>query len=378
MLIKRIQARSIVDSRGQKTIEVSVNGQKASSPSGKSTGTYETPPYYHSLSWNINALNALQIPLKISSFSDLKKVEAFLKKKFKLKNAQEFGANALFALESAILKALAKSLKKELWYIINPTAKRLPIPIGNAIGGGLHSLTQTYHTVFQEFLIIPKQTSVRMNVTLMQKIYHQLKSQTHAKRVNDEGAWQTSLDEEAVLKFLSTFKGVRIGIDVAASTFYQQGKYCYQDKTLSGEEHRDYLNYLQKKYNVFYIEDPFNQEDFTAFTHLTKSKNQLIVGDDLTATHLSRIQKAVRMNAINAVIIKPNQNGSLLALEKIFQYCKKHQLKTILSHRSGETLDTAIVDYAFAFQTDFIKCGIATPWRESKLRRLIEIEKKKR
>jgi len=94
----------------------------------------------------------------------------------------------------------------------------------------------------------------------------------------------------------------------------------------------------------------------------------------LTATHFSRLKKAISLKSINAMIVKPNQNGSLLELKKIIDLCKKHKIKTILSHRSGETMDNSLADYAFAFQTDFIKCGISTKWREAKLKRLIQIE----
>ena len=117
MKIKSLSARKIKDSRGEYTIEVSVNGLKASSPSGKSKGKYETPSYNKSLNWNITAINKLKIPFEINSFSDLKKLESLIKKQFKLKSAKQFGANALFALQSATLKALAKENKKQLWQI---------------------------------------------------------------------------------------------------------------------------------------------------------------------------------------------------------------------------------------------------------------------
>ena len=123
MQIKEINAKSIFDSRKEQTIEVSVNGQKASSPSGKSKGKYETPSYCNNLSWNIKAINSLKMPFKINSFHDLKKLESHIAKKFKLKDAKQFGANALFALESAVLKALARHKKKQLFQIINLNSK---------------------------------------------------------------------------------------------------------------------------------------------------------------------------------------------------------------------------------------------------------------
>ncbi len=379
MIIKSLSAHKVLDSRKEPTIEVSVNSQKASSPSGKSTGKYETSSYHSSLEWNIKAINKLSIPFEINSFHDLSKVEKLIKNQFRLKNAKQFGANALFALESAILKALAKEKKQELWELINPKAKRMPVPVGNAIGGGLHSHLKN-HPIFQEFLIIPKRKSIFGNVKAMQSVYDELSEITRVKKVNDEGALETNYEEEAILKVLSKYKKeVNLGVDIAASSFFRNNKYNYNDKTLLRQEQIDYVNELIKKYNLFYVEDPLNEEDFSGFSEISSNRNSralvLIVGDDLTATHISRVKKAVKIKSINAIIIKPNQNGSLLELAEIIKFCKKHKIKTILSHRSGETLDNALADYAFAFQCDFIKCGIATKWREVKLKRLIEIEK---
>src|SRR3989344_434748 len=156
MIIKSISARKIKDSRSDFTIEVSVNGQKASSPSGKSTGKYETPSYCNSLEWNIKEINNFNElkNINISNFNDLSKVESLIKRKFKMYDAKQFGANALFALESAVLKALARSQNKNLWQVVNPKARKFPIPIGNAVGGGAHSRNAN-HPIFQEFLLIP-------------------------------------------------------------------------------------------------------------------------------------------------------------------------------------------------------------------------------
>src|SRR3989344_5771511 len=128
MKINKLIAKSIKDSRGSNTIEVSVNEEKVSAPSGKSTGLYETHTYKNSLDWNINTINSMKLDLELNSFEDLKKIEDYLCKEFKLKDVKEFGANALFALECASLKALAKHKKIDLWQIINPTSKKIPVP----------------------------------------------------------------------------------------------------------------------------------------------------------------------------------------------------------------------------------------------------------
>ncbi len=373
MLLKRVLAKRILDSRGEPTIEVHIRGCKASSPSGKSKGKYENIDFFRSIGFCVNLLNKTDFNLDINSFEDLKKVEDFLAVKLKLKEAKQIGANVLFALESAILKALAKSKNKPLWYLVNPQAKNLPVPIGNSIGGGLHSHNKE-KPEFQEFLIIPRYKEIDKNAMLMRDIYKKIGRMIKTNGKNDEGAWQTYLSNEEIFTFLSKFNNIKIGVDIAASTFYKNKTYSYNNKSFNREEQVSYINSLIKNYNLYYIEDPLDEEDFEGFSKIQR-KNSLVIGDDLTATQLPRLRKAINAKSINAMIIKPNQNGSLFELKKIFETCKKHKIKTILSHRSGETLDNALADYAFGFQADFIKTGISTKWREVKLNRLIEIEK---
>src|SRR6185437_5812656 len=130
---------------------------------------------------------------------------------------------------------------------------------------------------------------------------------------------------------LSKFKlKINLGLDIASSSFYKNKRYNYNDKSLSREEQADYINELIEKYNLFYVEDPLEQNDFSGFAKI-KKKN-LVVGDDLTATHMNRLKKAIKNKSINAIIVKPNQNGSLLELWEIIKFCKKNKIKTILSH----------------------------------------------
>lgn len=374
MLLKKVRARKIPDSRNEPTIEVSINGCKASSPSGKSKGKHETPAFHNSLEWNINFLNKTKFNLEINSFDDLNKLESFVRKKARLNDVKQFGADALFALESAVLKALAKEKGKEIWQIINPKAKKLPFPVANAVGGGLHSHNLN-KPVFQEFLLIPEERTFIQNYRIIKNIHKKLKKILKANSMNDEGAWQTNLNDEQILEILSRFRNIKIGIDIAASSFCFNRDYIYKNKTLDRGTQIHYVNDLIRKFNLFYAEDPLHEEDFRGFKKVKHSESHLVVGDDFTATQISRLKKAIKLKSINAMIIKPNQNGSLIELAEIFRLCKKHNIKTILSHRSGETLDDALADYAVGFQADFIKCGIATKWREVKLKRLIEIER---
>jgi enolase len=374
MIIKEVKAEKVPDSRGEPTIKVTVNGTGvASSPSGKSTGKYETKPYQTSLELSIDELNHFNINLEVKNFDDLKKVENFICKKYHFRNARQFGANALFALESAILKALAKEKNKQLWQIVNPKASKFPVPVGNAIGGGLHSSKFKIHPIFQEFLVIPNENSFKENVLVMRAVYDEIGRMLKASDKNDEGAWQAPIANKEALDALSKFKSkIKIGIDVASSSFFKKDRYQYQAKALDRDSQIKYMNNLIQTYDVFYLEDPMQEEDFLGFSRV--EKKHLVVGDDLTATQIGRVKEAIMNHSINAMIIKPNQNGSLVELKKVFELCKTNNIKTILSHRSGETMDASLADYAFAFGADYIKTGIATTFREAKLKRMIEIE----
>ncbi len=379
MIIKEVQARAIKDSRGEKTIEVSVNGaEPASAPSGKSTGRYETKPYCaQGLNENIRFLNNWKKWLEITCFDDLERVEHVVKEKAKLTDVKEFGANALYAFESAILKALARKQRKELWELINPHANRFPRPVGNAIGGGLHTKGKVKPT-FQEFLLVPHEKTFSANVKVMQAIYKEIGKQLKTTKINDEGAWAAPINDEKALALLARFGGtIDIGIDCAASSFYKKRLYDYGTIERTEPAHRAHILQLIKTYGVLYVEDPCHEGDFEGFSAIRKGdRESMVVGDDLTATHSERSQQAIQKHAISAMIIKPNQNGSLLELKKIIELCKQHKIQTVMSHRSGETMDDALADYAFGFQCDFIKCGIATPWRECKLKRMMQVEKK--
>lgn len=378
MLIKEVRARVIKDSRNESTIEVSVNGaEPASAPSGKSTGSYETKPYCaQGLRENIRFLNNWKKWLEITCFNDLDRVEHVIKEKIASDDVKEFGANALYTFESAILKALAKEQKRELWEVVNPHAKTFPRPIGNVIGGGMHTKGKI-KPVFQEFLLIPREKTFTANVKVMQTIYKEIGKQLKATNVNDEGAWNVSINDEQALALLARFnETVDVGVDIAASSFYDK-LYDYVSIKRTEPAHRAHILQLIKQYGVFYVEDPCHEEDFEGFSAIRKEDREaLIVGDDLTATHFDRAQQAIKKRSISAMIIKPNQNGSLLEVKKIIEFCKQHKIQTIMSHRSGETMDDALADYAFGFQTDFIKCGIATPWRECKLKRMMSIERR--
>jgi enolase len=383
MIIKEVFAKEIFDSRNEKTISISIKTNvgnfSASSPNGKSVGKFAKKIYKKNLEGDIKTLKNFSgyfSKESIENFEDLRRIEDTVE--------GHIGANSLFALESASLKAIAKEQKKEIWEIINEKNKATKFPrlVGNCIGGGKHSEI-IKKPDFQEFLLIPNKKTLKENFEKNKKIKQIIKSdlreidKNFEDKKNDENAWQTSLNEKEVLDILKKIK-IPLGTDVAASSFYKRKNYNYKNPSLkrNKEDQLSYLSNLIKNYNLFYIEDPFSEEDFESFAELLKNfQNRLIIGDDLTVTDSKRLEKAIKMKSLNAIIIKPNQCGSLLEVKNVCEIAKKNNIKTIFSHRSGETEENILADLAFGFQADFFKCGIDGKEREAKLKRLIEIER---
>ena len=380
VVIKSVDAKSISDSRKEKTVNVFVKTDvgifSASSPNGKSKGKNEARSYVKSLEDDIKMLKKFSDYFsneKIEKFDDLRRIEDIVDR--------QIGANTLFALESAILKAVAKEQKKEIWQLINFSSKKLPRLVGNCVGGGKHSSGK--RPDFQEFLIIPNLKSVKENWEKSKKLKEETKYLLKTKdsgfdgKKNDEDAWNTILNEKEVFDVLKRLN-IPFGTDVAASSFFKRKKYSYENPMLkrTEEEQFDYLSNLIKNFNIFYIEDPFGEEEFESFAKLLKKfPDSLIVGDDLTTTNYKRLDKAIKTKSINAIIIKPNQIGSLLEVKKVCELALKNNIKIVFSHRSGETNETILADLAFGFGADFFKCGITGKEREVKIKRLIQIEK---
>jgi enolase len=386
MIIKSVNAKAVLDSRKEKTILVSVKTDvgefESSAPNGKSTGEYEAKSYKKSLDDDIKAIKNIGEYFSddvIEKFDDLKEIEDIAN--------DQVGANTLFAFESAILKALAKEKKKEIWELIgeNPS-KKFPRLVGNCIGGGKHSEMPSgiRRPDFQEFELIPNVKNVGKAFELNKKAKKEAEEMLKKKdgnfdgEKNDEDAWKTSLTDKEVLEILNRTK-LPIGIDMASSGFYARKHYDYENPRFKRDvkEQLEYISNLIRNFDIFYIEDPFDEEDFESFALLLKRfPNMLIVGDDLTTTNPERLEKAIRMKSINALIVKPNQIGSLIKVKKVCELAKKNGIKIVFSHRSGETEETILADLAFGFGADFFKCGITGNVREVKIKRLVEIEKR--
>ena len=381
MIVRGVSAKTILDTRGEKTISVSINTNvgefNAWAPNGKSTGKYENDPYKKNIDEDIKTIKKFSDYFseeKIEVFDDLTRIEDVIK--------DAVGANTLFALESAVLKAMAKEKKKEIWQLINPSAKKFPRLLGNCIEGGKHSHSDKKPD-FQEFLLIPNEKTVKesfeLNKKLREKLHTELKiaDEKFKGKKDDEGGWEVSLNEKAVLDVIERFD-INIGVDIAASTFHKRKKYLYNNPMLKRdpEEQLDYISNLIKNFNLLYVEDPFEENDFESFAKLLKRfPNSLITGDDLTVTDFNRLRKAISVKSVNAIIVKPNQTGSLIEVKNVCELARKNDIKLVFSHRSGETEESILSDLAFGFQADFFKAGIVGKGREVKIKRLIEIEK---
>jgi enolase len=298
------------------------------------------------------------------------------------------GGNVSYVLEGVFLKAAAADNNMELWEFINKDVNfgkkvKMPHAVGNCIGGGLHSSDAWGKKPdFQEFLLIPRAKSFSHGVSLNIRAYRYAKKLLKSRKVNDENALRTGKTNEETLEILKRvgkkYK-VRIGLDVAASSFYKGGYYFYRNKELTRDktDQVDYIERLIRKFNIFYVEDGMQEEDFSGFKSLVGSVDgkKLIVGDDLTTTNMKLVRRAIESKAVNAVVIKPNQIGSMIEVRRVVMFCKKHGVKTVFSHRSGETMDDILADYSVGFGGDFIKTGIMGRERLIKLKRVMEIEK---
>jgi enolase len=381
MHIKSVDAKGVLDSRKEKTISVVISTEfgnfNASAPTGKSTGKFEVKTYKKNLDEDIRTLKKFKEYFsneEIEDFYDLRRVEDIVD--------GHVGGNTIIALEYAALKAMAKEKKKQVWEIINPKAKNFPRLVGKVVGGGQHSKLEKKPD-FQEFLLIPKTNSIAeasgINKKAKKETEYTLKDsdEKFKSKLDDENGWASTLNEKEILDGLKPLN-IPLGIDAAASGFYKRNKYNYENPLLKRdvEEQFYYIESLIKNYGLFYIEDPFQEEDFESFARLLKKfPESLIVGDDLIVTNEKRLKKAIQMKSINAIIVKPNQCGSLLEVKRVCDLAKENKIKIVFSHRSGETSENILADLVFGFQADFFKIGIDGFGREEKIKRLIEIQK---
>ena len=404
--ITRVQAREILDSRGNPTVEVDVylsNGSfgRAAVPSGASTGEHEAVELRDGDQDRFlgkGALNAVrnvnqQIAPIVKGYNalDQKTLDKCMIDLDGTPNKSNLGANAILGVSMAVSRAAAASQNLPLYRYLNSDACLLPIPMLNIINGGSHA---DNNVDIQEFMIFPIGAdsfshALRMGV----EIFHYLKKVLNSKGLNtsvgDEGGFAPNLssNEEAIEIILeaveksnySIGKDISLALDAAASEFYIDGAYRLEseNRTLTSDEMVEYFEGLTNKYPIVSIEDGLAENDWEGWEVLNSklgSKIQ-IVGDDLTVTNIPRLQRAIDEQSMNAILIKLNQIGTVTETVEAVELARETGFGVVISHRSGETEDTFIADFAVAMGMGQIKTGSASRTdRICKYNQLLRIE----
>ncbi|XP_060067620.1 enolase-like [Ylistrum balloti] len=411
--ISKVHARQIFDSRGNPTVEVevTVNSQvfRAAVPSGASTGIYEAlelrdkvKTEYHGkgVSKAVDNVNNVIGPALVAAKHDVKDqfaVDKFLIDLDGTESKSQFGANAILGVSLAVCRAGSAAKGVPLYRHIADLAGNkeviLPVPALNVINGGSHAGNKL---AMQEFMILPTgASSFKEAMKMGSETYHHLKAVIKAKygqdacNVGDEGGFAPNiLENEEGLNLLTDaiekagYTGkVKIGMDVAASEFFKDGKYDLDFKTKDGDDKlkissdqlTDVYKGFIKDFPVVSIEDPFDQDDWEAYTKMTEAvgKEIQIVGDDLLVTNPKRVQDGIDKKACNALLLKVNQIGSVMESIKAWEMSKKEGWGVMVSHRSGETEDTFIADLVVGLCTGQIKTG--APCRSERLAKYNQI-----
>ena len=411
MKIKDIRAREVLDSRGTPTVAAEVVLEcgcraEASVPSGASTGQHEAielrdgdPTRYFGkgvLKAVSNVNNIIAPVLRGYSVFEQRAVDNKMIELDGTDNKSRLGANAILAVSLAIAKAAAACLKTPLYHYLGaPNSNVLPVPMMNIINGGAHSDAPI---AFQEFMIRPVgaltfSDGLRMGVEVFHSLKRVLKRRGLSTAVGDEGGFAPALDstEEALELILRAIddagylpgRDVKLALDCASSEFYKDGIYDYaifegsKAKELDREGQVDYLKSLVEKYPIDSIEDGMSENDWMGWELLTAElgdKCQL-VGDDLFVTNIDYLAKGIKTGCANAILIKPNQIGTLSETLDAIAMAHRHGYKAVISHRSGETEDTFIADLAVATNSGQIKTGsLSRSERIAKYNRLLKIE----
>lgn len=400
-------AREVLDSRGTPTVEAEVwlddgGHGRAIVPSGASTGKFEALELRDGdkkrflgkgtlkAVENINEVIAPEI-VGLNAF-DQTAIDDSLLKLDGTKNKDKLGANAILAVSMAVARAAADSIDTPLYkYLGGTNAKVLPIPFMNIVNGGKHA---DNNLDIQEFMIVPAgfkyfRDALRAGVEVFHHLKKLLKDGGHVTAVGDEGGFAPSFEsnEEAIKYIINAVESagykpgeeIFIALDCAASEFFneEKGLYTIDGKELTPDQLIDYYVDLTERYPIISIEDPFNEEDWGAFSKLTErvgGKVQ-IVGDDLYVTNIERLRKGVEERASNSILIKLNQIGSVTETLDTIEYAQKHGMTCVISHRSGETEDTFIAHLAVATNAGMIKTGSASRTdRIAKYNELLRIE----
>ena len=401
--IKNIYAREILDSRGNPTVEVELtleSGIKAvaSVPSGASTGKNEALELrdndknrYHGkgVLKAINNVNNIIKPLLIGKDSlNQEEIDRIMLEKDGTENKEVLGANAILGVSLANLKAAAKYKGLELYEYLGKEYS-MPRCMMNILNGGVHA---SNNLDFQEFMIVPNKEEYHENLRMGSEVFNTLKNVLKERNllcgVGDEGGFAPQINDakealELIKKAITKSgyelgKDINIALDVATSEFYNEEEdiYLLEGVKYTKEELVSYYQSLVDKYHIISIEDGMAEEDYEGWKLLTsKLSNIQLVGDDLFVTNKKLLQKGIDMHIANAILIKLNQIGTVTETLETIKLARDNNYKTIISHRSGETEDNYISDFAVGLNLGQIKTGsMSRGERLSKYNRLLRIE----
>ncbi|RJQ35711.1 phosphopyruvate hydratase [Candidatus Microgenomates bacterium] len=410
--IKLIKAEEILDSRGNPTIETTVvlndnTTASAACPSGASTGTYEAVELRDKDEKRFRGQGVLKAVDNVQNIIAPKLIGMDPTKQSEIdramidldgtQNKEKLGANAMLSVSMAVSKAGAKSSMLPLFLYLRQFIRKenlqlkIPTPLFNLINAGKHS---DCGLDIQEFIVIPASSrsyseALSIGASIYKFLKDSLKTNNLSTLVGDEGGFAPKLNNNmealALLKdavSLSQHKlgfDVFLGLDAASNSFYKGGQYNIKDKptSLSSNELITYYDDIRKKFGLLYLEDGLSEDDWEGWTKLSSefSQNTIVTGDDLTVTNLYRLQMAINKKAISGIIIKPNQIGTVIEALAVVEVARQAGLKIIVSHRSGETNDDFIADFAVAVSADYVKFGApARGERVAKYNRLLHIE----
>ena len=402
--IKVVNAREILDSRGNPTIEVEVVLEdksigRAAVPSGASTGAFEAAELrdggsrYLGKGVTSAVKNVIEkiTPVVIGmSATDQRAIDQKMISLDGTKNKSALGANAILGVSLATARAASVSANQSLFaYLGGSKAKTLPVPMMNILNGGAHADT---NVDIQEFMIAPiGADSFKESLRWGAEIYHSLKSVLKKKglatSIGDEGGFAPNLDSNraALDLILVAIEGagfkvgsqIALAMDVAATEFFSEGKYEFEGKSLTSDEMITYYSDLVSNYPLVSIEDPLDEDDWSGWAKLTAELGEKIqiVGDDLFVTNPERLAKGIKSKTANALLVKVNQIGTLTETIDAVNMAHENNYKSMMSHRSGETEDTTIADLAVALNCGQIKTGApARSERVAKYNQLLRIE----
>lgn len=405
MKISKIYAQEVLDSRANPTIKASVvleNGTIGSAivPSGASTGKREALELRDGDKARFGGKGVLkaianvneQICEVIVGFNvfNQQNIDDAMLKLDGTQNYSNLGANAVLGVSTAVARAAANTLNIPLYrYLGGANARVLPVPMFNIINGGAHANNSVD---FQEFMIMPFgfnkfSDALRASAEIYQTLKKLLDDAGYSTAVGDEGGFAPNLsDNEEPLKLImkaieqSGYKAgeqIKIALDVAASELYENGKYRLQGREFSSDEMIEIYKNLCEKYPIFSIEDGLSEDDWDGWKRLTSALGDKIqlVGDDLFVTNEKILREGIEKGIANAILIKPNQIGSITQTMRTVRLASRNGYRCIMSHRSGESEDSFIADFAVALNTGEIKTGAtARSERNAKYNRLLEIE----